>query len=430
MKITRGRIMERLFTEIVHIMQHDYAGWKDKQGWDNPDYYLGNLRDLENQGRLNKAQFTELVKEYLLDFKDQHIHFASKGINEEIRKDRGFRVRRFEDQLYVTTVFQENRVSKGMAFTSIGGYTIPELKEKHSRLLNENHPERENWNLIFSLYDFGEIETEIGEKQRFSFETYAKEGYVATYSVQQLDKAILLTMTDFMNPDAIVKMIKENQSLLENADAWIIDVRVNYGGSDGSYFPFLPFIMPEEGVDLAAGDEQMHFNCTLANAERELAMIVKQRAETEDDNAQQFLSVFKREWTKNKGKGFVEFNFEDIMPETVIKGTTQPKSIVVLTDNSCGSAGESFVETCKKSRKVHVMGRPTMGLNDYANLVCKEWEEGFELLYPTSRLSRVDANEGMTGVGIPPHTHIPWTSEHVRIDVDLDKALKYLSSKT
>ncbi|OHX51777.1 hypothetical protein [Planococcus faecalis] len=112
--------MERLFTEIVHIMQHDYAGWKDKQGWDNPDYYLGNLRDLENQGRLNKAQFTELVKEYLLDFKDQHIHFASKGINEEIRKDRGFRVRRFEDQLYVTTVFQENRVSKGMAFTSIG----------------------------------------------------------------------------------------------------------------------------------------------------------------------------------------------------------------------------------------------------------------------------------------------------------------------
>lgn len=421
--------MERLFTEIVDIMHRDYAGAKDKQGWDKPDHYLEVLRNLESQGKLDQATFTELVKDYLLDFNDKHIHFESKGIDEKIRSDRGFRVRRFDDRLYVTAVSQEKRVSKGMAFKKIGGYTIPELKEKHSRLLNENHPERENWNSILPLYDFGDIEIEKGETQKFSFETYTKESYMATYSVQQLDAAILLTMTDFVNPDDIVKMISENQSLLENADAWIIDVRVNYGGSDGSYFPLLPFIMPEEGVDLAAGEEKMHFNCTSDNAERVLAVIEEQLAETEDENAKQFLKVFEREWTKNKGKGFVEFDFGDIVPETFIKGTSQPKSIVVLTDNSCGSSGESFVETCKRSKKVQVMGRPTMGLNDYANLATKEWKEGFELMYPTSRLSRIDANEGMTGVGVPSHIYIPWTPEHIRIDVDLKKALKYLSNE-
>lgn len=86
--------MEGLFTEIVHIMQHDYAGWKDKQGWDKPDDYLKVLRNLDSQGILDKARFIELVKDYLLDFNDQHIQFASKEIIEEIRKDRGFRVRR------------------------------------------------------------------------------------------------------------------------------------------------------------------------------------------------------------------------------------------------------------------------------------------------------------------------------------------------
>lgn len=47
------------------------------------------------------------------------------------------------------------------------------------------------------------------------------------------------------------------------------------------------------------------------------------------------------------------------------------------------------------------------GLNDYANLTSKIWAEGFELAYPTSRLSRIDKGQGMTGVGIEPHSHIP-----------------------
>ena len=92
-----------------------------------------------------------------------------------------------------------------------------------------------------------------------------------------------------------------------------------------------------------------------------------------------------------------------------------------------GSSGDSFVEYCKKSSKVTVIGRATMGLNDYANLTSKIWDQGFELAYPTSRLSRIDKGQGMTGVGIEPHLHIPWTTEHLEVDVDVDRALKILS---
>jgi hypothetical protein len=51
-------------------------------------------------------------------------------------------------------------------------------------------------------------------------------------------------------------------------------------------------------------------------------------------------------------------------------------------------------------------------------------------MYPTSRLSRIDKGEGMTGKGIEPDIYIPWTPEHLETDVDLKRALQVLASKT
>lgn len=130
-----------------------------------------------------------------------------------------------------------------------------------------------------------------------------------------------------------------------------------------------------------------------------------------------------------RGKGFVEFNFDAFLPDTFIKGTEYPKSVVVLTDVECASSGESFVELCKKSSKVTVIGRSTLGVNDYTNLVSQEWDEGYVLHYPSSKLARVDDGLGMTGKGIEPHVYIPWTPKHVEVDVDLNNALKRLENQ-
>ncbi|MBO1913446.1 hypothetical protein J4G37_52620, partial [Microvirga sp. 3-52] len=111
------------------------------------------------------------------------------------------------------------------------------------------------------------------------------------------------------------------------------------------------------------------------------------------------------------------------------KGSKHPASIIVLTDNRCGSSGDSFVELAKKSNKITVIGRATLGLNDYANLASKKWPEGFELMYPTSRLSRIDIGKGMTKVGIIPEIYIPWTPEHIFVDKDMEKAIELLETK-
>ena len=210
---------------------------------------------------------------------------------------------------------------------------------------------------------------------------------------------------------------------------WIIDVRINYGGNDASFHPLLPYLMPVEGVELADSEDKMLFNCTDANAERALEDLNQSLEQIQDEQAKQFLNIFKREWGNNRGKGFVEFDFSELLPDTFIKGRKNPERVVVLSDYMCGSSGDSFVEICKKSSKVVVIGRPTMGLNDYANLISKRWSENFELMYPTSRLSRIDQGLGMTGKGIKPHMYIPWTPNHITADIDLEKAMEYLSNE-
>ena len=419
--------MENIFNEIVHIMNHDYAGWKDKKGCDRPEHFIQKIKDNPS---LTKEEFKAIVDDYLLDFNDSHVYFLLESSSSEKAKSRGFLVRRFEDGLYVTEVDSEKQVEFGMRFVTLDGHSIPELLEKHHRLLTENHAERENWLPILSLYKEGEIEDADGNRKTIKFDLYDKVSYVPEYSAKKLNEEIVvMTMTDFANPDAIVKMVKENKNLLDSTNKWIIDVRVNYGGSDSSYHPLFEYLLPEEGVELADEDDYMLFNCTEDNAIRVIADIDENLQEIEDKQAQVFLDVFRREWQKNSGKGFVQFNFEEIVPNTFIKGSKHPASIIVLTDNRCGSSGDSFVELVKMSNKITVIGRPTWGLNDYANLASKKWTEGFELMYPTSRLSRIDKGDGMTGVGIKPELYIPWTPEHIFSDKDMEKAIELLETK-
>ncbi|ESU33238.1 hypothetical protein G3A_07255 [Bacillus sp. 17376] len=408
--------MEVIFKEIVNIMHRDYAGWKDKQGWDRPDYFLGKLKD---------ATFADVVKEYLQDFRDKHIYFTDLNAERNVDQDRGFKVRRYEDKLYVTELTSETRLRKGTAFVTIGGQSILDLREQHERLLNENHAERENWAPILAQYEYGE--TDDGQEFRFRF--YQKTEYQPVYSVRKLnDKTLLMTMTDFADPDAIIRMINDHKDLLESMENWIIDVRVNYGGGDANYFNLLPYLMPEEGVDLADGDEKMFFNCTVANSQRQLAGVKEQMKGVQDEQALVFLRAWQREWERHRGRGFVEFDFSEFIPDTFVKGKATPKTIIVMTDVYCGSAGDSFIENCKMSSKVTVIGRPTAGLNDYANLAIQRWDEGFELWYPTSRLSRIDSGRGMTGVGVEPHIYIPWSPQHLKEDVDLAAALRLVDS--
>ncbi len=90
----------------------------------------------------------------------------------------------------------------------------------------------------------------------------------------------------------------------------------------------------------------------------------------------------------------------------------------------------SLVEAAKNRLKVKSNSVVLLaGVNDYSNLAVMEWADTFALYYPTSRLSIIDKGEGMSGIGIQPHIHIPWTPEHIQEDIDVKLALQLLQNE-
>ena len=212
------------------------------------------------------------------------------------------------------------------------------------------------------------------------------------------------------------------------AESLIVDVRVNNGGSDASYFELLPYIFPDEEKDLF--DLELHtmlYNCTERTCDLQLNLLNEELSKIKDEQTKTMLNLFKNFFEKNRGKEFVSFGDEEDN-SFIMKGKIMPTKVIVLSDVYCGSAGDSFVESAKISDKVTVIGRATAGLTDYTNLTIMKWDEGFELWYSTSKLKRVDNGKGMTGIGIEPVIYIQWTPQHIYEDVDMQKALDLLSN--
>lgn len=239
-----------------------------------------------------------------------------------------------------------------------------------------------------------------------------------------------MKLTDLMNHTEISRLIKENDNLLSSRKNLIIDVRVNKGGNDLAYFELLPYLFEGDEIDLNSFDEgTMLTNCTDRNVDLRNELIRSMLTGMEDEASSNQINSLISEMEKNRGKGFTEIDLGESDDQFILKTKPGSEKVILLTDVYCGSSGDSFVEVCKNSFKVTVIGRPTSGVNDYSNLAIMRWRETFELLYPTSKLSVVDEGKGMSGVGIQPDMYVPWTSEHIETDVDYMKALELLEKQ-
>ncbi len=414
---------EQIFDEIVEIMHNDYSGCNDKKGWDRPAYFKKQI-----QPDFSPTEFVDLVKDYLLDFKDAHMTFRLSDRSDEKVYEPGFKVRRYEDALYITEILHDQDVKIGEKIVSLDDQSISEIRASLDRMFLEKENERENWQPILMRYETAQLVDSESNQRTIELIKYEKNPYSPTYSIEKInDDTLFMTLTDFDDPDAIIQLIEQNEQLLNETKNLIIDVRINYGGSDGAFYKLLSYLFPEGEtlIDLNE-DYEMEYNCTPLNVETMVADINETLEQIEDQRMKETLQQLAQTLEENKGKGFVDFGTDTSVNLT---GNRFPESIVVLADTYCGSAGDIFIEIVKMSPKVTVIGRPTAGLNDYANLTIKKWNDRFELWYPVSRLKRIDRGKGMTGIGIHPDVYIPWSPQHLEKDLDLEKAMQILKEK-
>jgi len=413
-----------IFNEVVDIMQNDYAGYKDKQGWDFPDKYRENIQKLSNQRQIDDYTFINIVNDYLLDFKDPHMFFIAKDEHSKTNKDIGFKVRRFNDVIYVTEVMSETRLKVGDRIIALDNLAVSELSLKHKRELRDEIPERQRWESIIEKYDTVYVKNNNQEVTSFNLKLYEKQQYTAIHSLEKLNHNTLnMTLTDFFTPDSIEKILKDNKIILSDLENLIIDVRKNRGGSDTSFEQLLPLLFPKGKTILNLDNYKMDFNITKRTADLQIKGLKSLQDKTTDTSFKESLDNMITFFQDNSGKGFVSFENGG---EFEVEGSEFPKNIIVLADVYCGSAGDIFVDIASRSAKVAVIGRPTAGLNDYSNLINKDWDEKFSLYYPTSRMVSLD--EGIKDTGVKPNTYVKWTPEHLQEDIDIVTAVNSLKA--
>lgn len=421
-----------IFKEVVSITHHDYSGFLDKKGWDDPTTYLHKIERLVKHGELTPVQFTEIVGDYLLDFKDNHMFFKMTTKKQPLNSV-GFQVKRYEDRLYITSANQEKRVKKGQTILALDNIKIPELLIKYKKYLNETTYDREKWDYALSKSSNYTIIDKNGVTQTIPLQKYKQIGYTPNYSLEKYNEdTLLITLTDFTNTEAVNQLIDTYKNELDSFPNLIIDVRMNLGGSDDVFFNLLPYLFEDKEISLFDSSDTMQLNHTERNFHLRMKDFENEDYDSLDELSRLFTDMFIQDLKKNYKKGFVTFDTSGLPKELQslkIHGRKMPSKVLVLTDVTCASSGDSFVEVAKKSSKVKVIGRPTAGVNDYSNLAVMEWVDTFALCYPTSRLSIIDKGEGMSGIGIQPHIHIPWTPEHIQEDVDLKLALQLLQNE-
>lgn len=406
-----------LATLIETIVKKDYSGCLDKAKTVDENSIILSENCTRNE-------FYEASSTYLRRFKDHHLNLIDTS---DSPFSNGFVVRRYQDTLVVSEVFRDIALNLNDRITHIDGCDIQTLAKHNSSYFFSEDPTRQNWRVI--LLNANTI-TYTREEQAYHYDLERFEPMVnePLYSCTLHQDIPILTFSDFNNEEAIAQVIQDNRTLILDAEALIIDVRKNAGGSDLSYFPLLEFIF-DSHVDINdLSQDTMAVLYSARNCDLRTAML-KDVLKSSPDLPEHLVAYIDNElhlYQKNYDKGFVT-ETEDAIGFEII-GSPTPKHVVILSDQYCGSSGDSFVKLAKLSPKVKVIGRNTMGVLDYSNVSYQPLEDHFTLMYPTSRMNSIDEGKGIDNIGIAPDIIIPWTPRHLSEDVDLLAALEFIRS--
>ncbi|MDQ7236284.1 S41 family peptidase, partial [Bacillus pacificus] len=335
-----------IFKEIVSITHHDYSGCIDKKGWDDPTTYLQTIEKLERQGELTPVQFTEIVNDYLLDYKDNHMFFKIITSDQPLNNV-GFQVKRYEDRLYITSTSAEKRVKKGQAILALDNMKIPDLLIKYKKYLNENSYEREKWGYVLSKFSNCTLIDENGLTHTITLQKYKQSKYTPIYSLEKYNKdTLLITLTDFANAEAINTLLDSHKDELNAFPNLIIDVRLNRGGSDDTFFNLLPYLFEDKEISLFDSSDTMQLNHTERNFHLRMKDMKMEMEDYDslDELSKLFTNMFIQDLKKNYKTGFVTFDTSGLPKELQslkIHGRKSPSRVVILTDVTCGSSGDS-----------------------------------------------------------------------------------------
>lgn len=178
----------------------------------------------------------------------------------------------------------------------------------------------------------------------------------------------------------IDSVIDQNREQLLSHKNLIIDLRNNGGGSDNSWSELIPFIYTNPIKTI--GVEHLSTELNRKYLMQNLSFI--QRL---------FSRKFIKKLESNDGKFVVRDSvyiteLDEVLPN--------PKNVIVVVDEICGSSVEQFLLSAKQSNKVKIYGKQTFGSLDASNVASVLSPDGcFRLFYCTTRTLRPEKERKM-----------------------------------
>ncbi len=422
---------ENEFLFVKNYIENNYAGFSDKVNDNTRPAYLELTEQLLKRSRntTKESYCWVLINEWLGFFEDGHIQVRSNFVSADIDSARLQEVIAGTEiiELPVSkleTLYESDTV-EGIYFNRDSTYKVAVVR-------NENEF-RDYAAVIVStkteLWSEGQVKFELKEIDENSFsaivyylyhqpyiETFTFDGFsfnnggwtkagkelpvrsndrIPNVSSEILpDDIFYLQIGTFeeWNARAIDSVMTHHRDYLTNAPSWIIDVRGNGGGSDFSYRPITPYLYTGPitviGTDVLSTEENIkNWSVLLDNPHipDDLMTLLREILEKMELNKGEFVSIVDDD----------TLTFDEVKPH--------PERVVVLVDENCASSTENFLLGAMQSEKVTVMGQPTAGVLDYANMRSADFPcYSLRLEYATTRSRRIDLGKGIDNKGITP----------------------------
>lgn len=404
-----------IFKKIVEIMREDSATCKD--------YGTANFQEYERQisDDMDRKDYLHLVQEYLATFcVEMHLCFTDFSL-EKI----GFAVMRQDDVLYVIKANEDTGLVPVDKIIAINGFSIKEILQREKIFFMGETEEREGkiWSSVLKFYNTLTVIHPDDSKEEISIIHNSKKTKTESYFYKEYDDTLYLKFEDFADLNAINQLFRKCKNILQDCNKLIVDVRENGGGADSAFVPLLEYCFPEGKfvTDYYKPEYPIEINYSIRNCKDRIENLKNYLAGDVPEEMAAMLNTMIANNTENMGKGFLD---DDDVFASGIVGKKGPKNVLIITDERCGSSGDAFAEIMSYSPKVTLVGRPTMGITDYSNCSIVSFDD-FIFVYPTSRDKRIDYGKGLAQKGVPVDYYIPWSSENIGKDVELDYCLNY-----
>lgn len=221
-------------------------------------------------------------------------------------------------------------------------------------------------------------------------------------------KTTLIRIKSFDYPfvERIKNLVLSNKELIENSENLIIDIRENGGGTTNAFKPLLPYIMTGSTRELNV--EYLATDFLISGLNNYIKTIPNDEKNKED--RERIIGYIKK-YEKNLGEFVLNPNAKEIEITKHEISNKSPKQVIFLADNGVGSSAESLLLLAKQSKKVKVIGTPTLGVLDYASARITNYDcNDVKIVLPTYRSLRLP-DYPIDNIGIQPDIYMDKTEK-------------------